>query len=298
MSLAFCALPGNEPFAEALAGRLGGARLRLEVRRFPDGECYVRFLDPPAGARLALVCALNDPDARTQALLFAAATARELGAAEVGLVAPYLAYLRQDRRFRDGEAVSSALFAAQLERPFDWLVTVDAHLHRLRNLGEIFRIPATEVSVAAEIAAWIDANVRDPLILGPDRESERWAATIAAPLRAPHAVMAKVRSGDRAVRVDPPALTAWRGRTPVLVDDIISTARTMAAAAQALRAQGFAPPACIGVHAIFAGDALDALRAAGAARIVTANTVQHPTNAIDAVPAVAQALSAHTKETK
>jgi ribose-phosphate pyrophosphokinase len=250
----------------------------------------VRFVDPPAGTRLALVCALNDPDARTQALQFAAATARELGAREVGLVAPYLAYLRQDRRFREGEAVSSALFAAQLERLFDWVVAVDAHLHRRRSLREIFRITAVEVSVAAEIAAWIDANVRDPLILGPDRESERWAAIISAPLRAPHAVMAKIRSGDRAVRVDSPSLSAWRGRAPVLVDDIISTGRTMAAAIGALRAQGFAPPVCIGVHAIFAGDALETLRAAGAARIVTSNTVQHPTNAIDAAPAVAQAL--------
>jgi ribose-phosphate pyrophosphokinase len=173
MSFSFCALPGSEAFAAALARRLGSATLRLEVRRFPDGESYLRFLDPPARARLALVCALNDPDERMQALQFAAATARELGAAEVGLVAPYLAYMRQDRRFREGEAVSSALFAAQLERVFDWVVAVDAHLHRRRNLGEIFRIPATEVSVAAEISAWIDANVRDPLILGPDRESER-----------------------------------------------------------------------------------------------------------------------------
>jgi ribose-phosphate pyrophosphokinase len=290
MSLAICALPGNEVFAAMLADRLGCARVRLEVRRFPDGESHLRFLDPPDRQRLALVCALNDPDAKTQALLFAAATARELGAAQVGLVAPYLAYMRQDRRFASGEAVTSALFAAQLERAFDWVVSVDAHLHRRRSLAEIFGIPALDVSVAAQVAAWIRGKVRDPLIVGPDRESARWAAAVAQPLDAPHVVLSKLRSGDRSVRVEAPSLAAWRGRKAVLVDDIISTARTMAAGANALRAQGFDPPMCIGVHGLFAGDALDALRAAGVARIATSNTVPHPTNRIDATPAVARAL--------
>lgn len=72
------------------------------LRRFPDGESYVR-LDAPVGGRDALlVCGLDRPDERLLPLVFAAGAARELGAASVGIVAPYLGYLRQDRRFRDG----------------------------------------------------------------------------------------------------------------------------------------------------------------------------------------------------
>jgi ribose-phosphate pyrophosphokinase len=290
MNAAICALPGNEAFAAQLGQQLGCARFGVEVRHFPDGETYVRLIDDPAGRQVAFVCSLNDPDAKLQALLFAAGTARELGAAGVGLVAPYLAYMRQDRRFRDGEAVTSALLAAQLDRAFDWLVTVDAHLHRRKSLAEIFAMRAADVTAAAAVAAWIGSQVPQPLIVGPDRESERWAAAIAAPLGAPHVVMAKVRSGDRQVRVEAPSLAAWRGRTPVLVDDIISTGRTMAAAASALTAQGFPPPACVGVHAVFAGDALQALSAAGVRRIVTSNTIAHATNAIDASGPLAAAL--------
>ena len=63
-------------------------------------------------------------------LIFAAATARELAAAKIGLVAPYLAYMRQDRRFNPGEAVTSRQVAGLLSSAFDWLVTVDPHLHR------------------------------------------------------------------------------------------------------------------------------------------------------------------------
>ena len=98
------ALPGNEHMAATLAGQLGTDLAGLELRRFPDGETYLRFTVEPAGRSLALVCTLAQPDEKILPLLFAAATARELGAARIGLVCPYLAYMRQDRRFKVGEA--------------------------------------------------------------------------------------------------------------------------------------------------------------------------------------------------
>jgi len=121
-------LPGNDAFATMLAAALGGERGELEHRRFPDGESYVRLHTPVAGRAVAFVCSLNAPDEKTLALLFAAGAARELGAARVGLVAPYLAYMRQDKRFQPGEALTSAHYADLLSRAFDWLATVDPHL--------------------------------------------------------------------------------------------------------------------------------------------------------------------------
>ncbi|MGX6570359.1 ribose-phosphate pyrophosphokinase-like domain-containing protein [Cupriavidus necator] len=81
-----------------LPGRPGEA----EVRRFPDGESYVRLLQPVAGCEAMVVCTLDRPDARLVPLLWHAAAAREGGAVRVGLVAPYLAYMRQDKLFRTG----------------------------------------------------------------------------------------------------------------------------------------------------------------------------------------------------
>lgn len=285
-----CALPGNEAFAALLRRTLDCPALPLAYRRFPDGESWLQFKGRPAGRRVVLVCSLNDPDPKLPPLLFAAATARELGAASVGLVAPYLAYMRQDRRFRQGEAITSALLGAQLSGAFDWLVTVDAHLHRRKSLAEVLSIPARDVSAAPGIAAWIRANVARPLVVGPDGESERWAAAVGAAAFAPHIALRKRRDGDRDVRVLAPDLARWRGHTPVLVDDIISTGRTMAAAAREFAAQDFAAPVCVGVHGVFAGDALAALHDAGVRRIVTANTIAHPSNAVDASAAVAGAV--------
>jgi ribose-phosphate pyrophosphokinase len=285
-----CAVPGNEAFAERLAVESASGTLALEWRRFPDGESYVRFLQPLQKQHITMVCTLNDPDTKTLALLFAARSARELGAASVGLVAPYLAYMRQDRRFHDGEAVTSVHFAQLLSQAFDWLVTVDAHLHRRSSLEEIYSIPARNVASAPALAAWIVQNVRNPLIVGPDSESEQWAAEVAGKCGAPYAVMKKTRLGDRNVQIEAPPLAQWKNRTPVLIDDIISSARTMALAAAKLREAGLEAPICAGVHAVFSADALAALRVAGVRKIVTANTIAHETNAIDVAALVARAI--------
>lgn len=290
MKLAVCALPGNEPFAARLRERLGAAAHGLDWRRFPDGESYVRFSEPCAGRDVVLVCTLNDPDPKVMTLLFAARAARDLGAASVGLVAPYLAYMRQDRRFRDGEAITSKHFASLISSSFDWLVTVDPHLHRRSSLAEIYAIPARAASAAGALAAWIRENVERPLVIGPDAESEQWAAEVAAGAGAPCAVLSKTRRGDREVEIAVPPLERWKGLRPVLIDDIISSARTMAVAAREIDRRGMPAPICLGVHGVFAVGALEALRAAGVSRVVTTNTIQHETSAIDISGAVALAI--------
>lgn len=291
MNIVVFALPGNEALAAALADGLGAASGRLQVRRFPDGETYLRFDTPVAGQQVVLACSLHQPDDKAMPLLFAAATARELGATRVGLVAPYLGYMRQDKRFRDGEAVTSALFARMLSQHVDWLATVDPHLHRWHTLDQIYSIPSTVVPAAPLLAQWIRTNIDAPVLIGPDAESEQWVSAVARNAGAPHLVLEKVRRGDRDVTVSIPDPAALRGRTPVLVDDIISTGRTMIAAARHLMAQGLNPPVCIGVHAIFAEDAREALRAAGAARIITTNSIPNGTGIIDVTPELARAMS-------
>ncbi len=284
------ALPGNEALAAELVRELEGERGELMVRRFPDGETYVRLLTSPVARPALFVCGLDHPNDKVMDLYFAASTARELCATSVGLVAPYLAYMRQDARFNDGEAITSTRFAHWLSQYVDWLVTVDPHLHRHPTLASIYSIPTAVTSSAAAISRWIGDNVRDPLIVGPDAESAQWAQDVAKRVDCPVIVLNKQRHGDRDVEVSLPDTTAWKSRTPVLIDDIISTARTMVAAVAKLGAAGMHPPVCVGVHALFAEDAYNMLMAAGANKIVTCNAVKHPTNAIDVFPDIANTV--------
>jgi ribose-phosphate pyrophosphokinase len=198
--------------------------------------------------------------------------------------------LRQDQVFREGEGVTARYFAQLLSGFLDGLVTVDPHLHRIHDLAEVYSIPARVVASAPAIAAWIAGHVEAPVVVGPDVESEQWASDVARRAGCPFVLAQKTRRGDRSVEVVVPDLGSWRDRTPVLIDDIISTAKTMIAAVQHVRETASRPPVCAGVHAVFAQDAYAELLAAGPAQIVTCNTIPHETNAIDVQPAIAQAV--------
>ena len=280
MTRSVIGLPGNEALTAGFARDLGAELGSAELRRFPDGETYARIRSECAGRDVVLAATLHEPDNLLLPLVFLADAAREMGAARVGLVAPYLAYMRQDARFQPGEAVTSRSFARLISSSFDWLVTVDPHLHRYRSLGELYTIPARVVHAAPLVAAWISDNVSDALLVGPDAESEQWVADVASRAGAPCVVLTKTRHGDHDVEVSLPDVDRWRGRTPVLVDDIISTARTMIATVGHLLRAGMKPPVCIGVHAVFAGHAFEELKVAGAGCVVTCDTVPHPTNGI------------------
>lgn len=290
MSPVIFAFPGNDALARRIAMQADGTVGELFLHRFPDGESYVRLDSPVSGRDVVVVCTLNEPDAKALPLMFALAAAKAQGATRAGVVAPYLGYLRQDAQFKPGEAVTSATFARLLSQAADWIATVDPHLHRYRSLDAVYSIRSAVVHAARRIGDWVQANVVDPLLIGPDEESEQWVAQVAARAGAPHVVLDKRRRGDRDVEVSVPHVDRYRQRTPVLVDDIVSTARTMIAAVTHLRDARLPPAFCVAVHALFGQDAYAALQAAGPARIVTCNTVAHETNAIDVHDALGRAV--------
>lgn len=290
------ALPGSEGLAAAIAAGCGGEAASVATHRFPDGESLVRLEAPVQGRHVVLVAHLHEPDAKLLPLLFAADTARELGATRVTLVAPYLPYMRQDMRFRAGEAVTSHTFAAVVSAHVDALLTIDPHLHRIASLDAIYPIDARALRAAPAMADWLRREVPLPLLVGPDSESAQWVESVASRIGAPFTVLDKQRFGDHDVAVAFREVPDWRGRTPVLLDDIVSTGRTLAAAARALIEAGAAAPICVGVHALCNSDAEDALRAAGVTRLVTCDTVPHPTNAIPMAPLLAAALASRSPE--
>lgn len=262
----------------------------MVLRAFPDGESYIKFDSDIKGREVVFLATLDQPNEKSLPLFFAAETARALGASKVSLIAPYLAYMRQDKQFHPGEGITSNYYAAMLSQHFDFLLTVDPHLHRHHNMNEIFTIPATVVHATAPIAAWIKANVKNPLIIGPDGESAQWVSEVAQDADAPFVVSQKVRSGDRDVKTTFPEMSQYQHCIPILVDDIISTGVTMQKAITHVKSLNMQAPVCIGIHAIFAGDAYTSLQKAGAAKIVSCNTIEHPSNAIDVALVIAEHL--------
>jgi ribose-phosphate pyrophosphokinase len=275
--------------ARSLAATAGLAYAEINLHHFPDGESRLRLPDSMP-ERVVICRSLNQPNEKLIELAFAASTARELGAEQITLVAPYLCYMRQDKAFHRGEAVSQLIIGRFLANWFDGLITVDPHLHRVHHLNDAVPVAKTNVLKATEaMAAFLDGRLDDPLLLGPDRESEQWVAAIAQRNQLDFHVASKIRFGDSDVQVNLPDAD-YRGRNVVLVDDVASTGRTLEIASRNLLA---CQPASINVmvtHALFVDDALQRLKNAGVSQVWSCDSIIHPTNEIALAESLGQAL--------
>jgi ribose-phosphate pyrophosphokinase len=282
--------PGHESMANSLREKTKMYAGEFVQHRFPDGESYIRVTSHCNNRAAAILVSLDHPDEKIIPLIFLAETLRELGATKVGLIAPYLSYMRQDQRFKSGEGVTSNYFAKLISNHFDSLMTIDPHLHRHHDLKEIYSIPAKTLHTAPLIWEWIKNHIKRPLLVGPDAESHQWVKAAADGIGAPFIILEKIRRGDLDVEISVPHVEAWLDHTPILIDDIISSGRTLISTLAALKKASLPPAFCIGVHGIFAANAYTEILAAGAARILTCNTIPHLSSEIDVSNLLASAL--------
>lgn len=275
----------------APAGRLAdalGAPLRIvDLHRFPDGEGLPTVAQ---GAEQVVVYrSLDRPDAKIMPLLLACDAWRRAGVRDLVLAAPYMAYLRQDQQFAPGQPVSDAVIGALVGERFDHLVTVDPHRHRVKNLASLFRATTYVLTAAPILAEAFRTDAANVLVVGPDGESEPWAAAFAAALGAEHTTLRKVRRGDRSVELAAPAAKVV-GRPVILVDDICSSGATLIAAATQLRSLGPRSVQAAVVHALHGSEVDTALKAAGVSRLVSTDSCPHPTNGVSLAGLMARAL--------
>lgn len=264
--------------------------IMVERHRFPDGEIKLRLPDA-LPAQVLILRTLNDPNDKLIELLLVAQTARTLGAKHLTLVAPYLAYMRQDMAFRPGEAISQRIVGKFLADLFDAVITVDPHLHRVATLQQAVPVAhAVVLSGAPLLSDWIAARRQRPLLIGPDEESAQWVALAAQRHAFDHAVCRKVRHGDRDVDVALPDV-ALAGRQVVLLDDVASTGHSVARAAQLLLAAGAASVDVAVTHALFSDKALQAMQDAGIGEVWSTDCVVHPSNAVSMANALAAAIN-------
>ncbi len=282
----------SEKIAKAVAKALHTSYSPVFISDFPDGDLYLKFNTAVKGKTVVIVHSFQ-PHSNESLLriIFAAETAKDLGAKKVILVAPYLAFLRQDARFHPGEAISSKIMAKHLSTCIDKIITIDGHLHRYRTLGALFSIPGKDLTANSLIADYIKKNIKnDIVIVGPDWESFQWAERIATKIGAPVTVFEKTRHTSRKVSVKMIKPISLKGKHVIIVDDIISTGHTVIEAAKLAYAQGAKDVSTIAVHGLFVENALAKLKKAKLKHIVTTNCIEHPTNKIEVVPILIEEL--------
>lgn len=268
-----------EAQSRALAKALDMPCHMVKQHRFPDGE-HKLTLPPTLPAHVVFCRSLDRPNEKLLELLLAAKTALELGAKRLTLVAPYLCYMRQDKAFQPGEAVSQRIVGDFLAGLFDDVITVDPHLHRIRFLEQA--VPARRavtLTATALMAGFLGDRFSDPVLLGPDSEAEQWVAAVARPGRWTYGVCNKLRHGDREVEITLPAMNL-KERDIVLVDDVASSGQTLAVAAGlCLSAQARSVDVLV-THALLADAAKRELLESGVRNIWSTDSVSHESNVV------------------
>lgn len=276
-------------FAFQLAHDAGLTPALIHRHRFPDGELKLR-LPAQLPRHVVMLRSLANPNEKLIELLLAARTARQLGAKQLTLVAPYLAYMRQDIAFQAGEVVSQRVVGEFLASMFDAVVTVDPHLHRIATLDEAIPVVTTVVLTGAYLLGDVIAQHHaHPFLIGPDSESAQWVELAARRYGFDYGVCQKVRHGDHAVDIVLPPVDV-RGRAVVVLDDVASSGHTLAHAAKQLMAAGALSVDVAVTHALFAHDALDVIARAGVSRIWSTDCIFHPTNAVSISPMISTEL--------
>lgn len=288
MSVAVFAFAEDHAPAGRLAAELGLPHHPVHLHRFPDGEGLPTVA---GGCRTALLYrSLEQPDDKVVPLLLAADALRRAGTGRIVLVAPYLPYLRQDQVFAPGQPLSRDVVGRLLAAPFDRLVTVQPHLHRTASLAAAYPGPEITALSAAELLAPAIGCTGDPLVVGPDVESEPLAAAVAGHLGAEFLVLRKRRQGDREVALTLPHGASAAGRRVMLVDDICASGGTLATAAEILRLAGARSLDALVAHALFDPAAAARLRHAGVRRLVSTDSCRHPSNGLFLAGLLAGAL--------
>ena len=277
--------------ANKIAKKLKKPYSELKVKRFPDGEIYARYMKDVNGKDVVLVQSfygyVNDC---VMEAIFAAETAKDLGAKSVTLVAPYFAYLRQDSRFNAGECISIKVVGSLFSKYFNKIIIIDPHLHRQTKLNDLFKTKTQKLTSNPYIAEHIKKHIKNPLIVGPDWESYKWAQRVAEQLNYPFAILNKKRLSGRKVRISISKKISINNKNVVFVDDIISTGHTILEAAKKLRKLGAKKFYCIAVHGVFVENALEKLRKANI-KVLTTNTIPTKVSKIDVSELVAGSLS-------
>lgn len=281
----------EQTLAHKLADASGMALATIQSHVFPDGEIKLQLPDR-LPKRVVVLRSLHQPNTKLIELLLTARTARQLGAQHLTLVAPYMAYMRQDIAFQPGETVSQRIVGQFLAELFDAVITVDPHLHRVSSLQQaIPTAQALALTAAPLLADFVFQKIPNALLIGPDEESEQWITAAAQTHQLDHAVCHKTRHGDRQVDIALPNVNV-ADRQVVLLDDIASSGHTLAETARLLLQAGARTVDVAVTHALFANDALTVVKASGVNHIWSTDSVLHESNCVSVAALVAAALRA------
>jgi len=270
--------------ARNLANKIQQPLLQATYKRFPDDEFYVRVLDDISGKDVLIVQTAY-PDPKIVELLLMQDAVHDAGAKKITVVLPYFGYSRQDKKFEEGEAISSRAIAQHISIHADCVITVDPHKE---HILKFFTVPAYSCSAVSTIAQYLNEKNID-FILAPDKGAKERAKEAAALIDCEYDYLEKTRIDGTTVKITPKKLDT-RGKHVAIIDDIISTGGTMANSIKELKKQGAKTVSIACTHGLFVGGAKEKLLSANCDEIISTDTIETEFSKVSAADCIAEIL--------
>ena len=268
--------------SKELAKSLKAKLATVEIKRFPDDECYVRIEEDLDGEDVFLV-QTTWPDRNIIELFILQDAIMEFDIGSLTTVVPYYGYARQDKQFKRGEPISARALAKLIQLNTDEFITVDVHTPTVIDWFD--DVSAKNVPGYPAIGRHLKSKGVQ-LVLSPDEGRAENAKRVADVVGCDADFLVKERLDGETVQITPKTL-AVKGRNVAIVDDIISTGGTIAKAAEQLKEQGAAKIYAMCTHGVFAGDALTRLKAV-CDEICSTDTIENPTTCVSVASEIAR----------
>src|SRR5512144_2898694 len=265
---------GNRALAEEVAAHLGQPLCQVTLRRFADGELFVKIDENVRGRDVYIIQPTNPPAENMIELLLLMDAARRASAARVTAVIPYFGYARQDRKDQPRVAISAKLMANMVSMAgADRVLAIDFHQHQLQGF---FDLPVDHLYAAPVfVNHYRQKSLRDLVIVAPDVGSAKMARGYAKRLNASLAIIDKRRpSANVAEGVN--VVGEGEGMDCLIPDDMIDTAGTITEAAAALKRLGAQRVFAFATHALLSGPAVERLRNSPIEEVTVTNTIRVP----------------------
>ncbi|MDQ6915191.1 MAG: ribose-phosphate pyrophosphokinase [Actinomycetota bacterium] len=268
----------NEELAQKIAGKLDVELGGVTLKTFSNGEVYCRYEESIRGADVFIVqptcgnpaegITANDAVMELQVMIDAAVGA---SAHRVVAVMPWYGYSRQDKKSAPREPITARLAARMLEAAgVDRVVTMDLHSGQIQGF---FQKPVDHMTALFMLTQYfLDQGLDDLVVVSPDAGRVKLAKKFASKIGAELAILNKERPAQQVAEIGY-VIGDVKGKTAVLVDDMIDTAGTLKAAAQTVLDEGAARVYASATHAVLSGDAFENLASSGFEQIVVTDTI-------------------------
>ncbi|MBD6955739.1 MAG: ribose-phosphate diphosphokinase [Thermoplasmatales archaeon] len=233
---------------------MGVPMVHREIKRFPDGECYVRIHENLDNEDIVLVQNTH-PDGNIIEYLLLVDAIRQYRIRSLTAVIPYFGYGRQDKRFNEGEPISAKIMAEHLSENVDRIITVNLHNSEIIKW---FKVESKEIKAEVEIARYFE-RFKPDMVISPDKGSIERARFISQILGIPFHAFQKRRIDSERVEIETGDIDV-KNKVIAIVDDVISTGGTIATAAALLKNKGASKVIVGCVHGLFVGNALQKMQ--------------------------------------